>query len=143
MADLTSLWAVSASDVENPNSGAEGLRWHQALAWAVTGHAHPELGEQPRPDLPALAERLLAAPGARQEIEERRAAQRDRGATPPAVPSELMAGLGAAQFTAALTGLRQRLGSGDGPTFRPVLSSRPPDAAERRLLEDVPPHHGG
>ena len=78
------------------------------------------------------------------------AARRAEGETwPIAVPSKLMAGLSAAQFTAALTELLTELrrylpvGSGFGPTVRPMLSSRAPDAAERRLLEDVPPHHGG
>lgn len=135
----------SAAGSVAPGDSGGGLRWHQALAWAVTGQAHPELGEQRGPDLPALAERLLAEPGARQQIQQLTEAERARGATwPTAVPPQLMGGLGAAQFTAALADLCRLLSdvTSPGAPLRPVLSSRAPDAAERRLLEDVPPHHG-
>jgi hypothetical protein len=55
------------------------------------------------------------------------------------VPADLRADIGAAQLTAVLTELRRRLAAADP---RPVLAERAPDAAERRLLADVPPHHG-
>ena len=60
-----------------------------------------------------------------------------RGAHP--VPADLTKGIGPARFAAVVTALRARLGASG---VRPVLAERAPDAAERRLLADVPPHHG-
>lgn len=96
--------------------------WHQALVFAVTGERRPELDRQDGPDLDAV----LAAVG-----------DRPRGAYP--VPSDLTSGIGPAQLAAVLTELRRRLA---GQAARPVLAERRPDADERRLLADVPPHHG-
>ena len=103
------------------DEGAERA-WHQALVFAVTGERRPELGRQARPDLDAV----VAAIGAR-----------PRGAYP--VPADLADGIGAAQLAALLQQVRARLAAA-GP--QPVLAERSPDAAERRLLADVPPHHG-
>ena len=97
--------------------------WHQALVFALTGQRRPELGRQALPDLGTVVTALGdARPGAYR------------------VPPDLTQGIGAAQLAAVLTELRARLAS-DGP--RPVLAERPPDGDERRLLADVPPHHGG
>lgn len=96
--------------------------WHQALVFAVTGERRPELGRQDEPDLDVV----LAASG-----------DASGGAHP--VPSDLTEGIGAARFVAVLTVLRGRLAE---PDARPVLAERAPDAAERRLLAEVPPHHG-
>ena len=98
------------------------MKWHQALAYAVTGRRFPELGEQDQPDLDALAVWLSG---------------RVRAVVAP-VPSDLTAGLGAAQFHAALAELRRRL----QPSLEaPVLANRALTDEERRLLADVPPHH--
>jgi hypothetical protein len=99
-----------------------GTTWHQALVYAVTGELRPDLGRQHEPDLDAVVRAI---------------GDRPRGAHP--VPLELRAGIGAAQLAAVLTELRRRLAA-SGP--KPVLAERAPDAAERRLLADVPPHHG-
>ena len=96
--------------------------WHQALVFAVTGERRPDLGQQDEPDLSAVLATLGDAP---------------RGAHP--VPADLTEGIGAARFAAVLTALRGRLTASGA---RPVLAERSPDAAERRLLADVPPHHG-
>ena len=96
--------------------------WHQALVYAVTGERRPELGRQDAPDLDVVVAALAGRP---------------RGAH--AVPAELTEGIGAAQLAAVLTGLRARLAA---LTARPVLAERAPDGDERRLLADVPPHHG-
>lgn len=96
--------------------------WHQALVHAVTGERRPELGRQDEPDLDVVVAALAGAP---------------RGAHP--VPADLTDGIGPARFAAVLTALRARLAASDA---RPVLAERSPDAAERRLLADVPPHHG-
>lgn len=101
--------------------------WHQALAYAVTGRRLDGLGRQARPDPVALAQIL-----------------RDRGLATGSsswpVPPELMRGLGPAQFLAALAQLRSTLAPARAAA--PVLADRPLTADERRLLTDVPPHHG-
>lgn len=99
-----------------------GWPWHQALVYAVTGERRPDLGRQDRPDLDRVVSEIGDAP---------------RGAH--AVPVELTEGIGAAQLAAVLLALRERLPAAP----RPVLVDRAPDAAERRLLDEVPPHHGG
>ena len=106
--------------------------WHQALAYAVTGRRFPELGLQDAPDLEALTAFLRSWLG---------------GDVDPSVlarvhplPPELAQGLGAAQRSAAVAELRRRL-VGERPPG-PVARQRPLTADERRLLEDVPPHHG-
>ena len=96
--------------------------WHQALAYAVTGERRPELGRQDQPDLDVVV-----------------AALADGSLGAHAVPADLTEGLGPARFAAVLTALRERLTASGA---RPVLAERSPDAAERRLLADVPPHHG-
>lgn len=96
--------------------------WHQALVFAVTGRRRPELGRQAEPDLDVVLAALVDEP---------------RGAHP--VPADLREGIGAAQLAAVLAELRARLAAS---TDRPVLAERAPDAAERRLLAEVPPHHG-
>ncbi len=123
-------------------AGPPDLRWHQALAWALTGEADPRLGVQAAPDLSALAAALDDGEAGRGErLRKQIAARRSTGAGWPfPVPPELMAGLGAAQFAAALADLRAHLDL--DRTRQPVLNSRPLDADERRLLSDVPPHHG-
>jgi hypothetical protein len=98
------------------------VTWHQALVFAVTGERRPELGRQVAPDLDAVVDAIGDHPV---------------GAHP--VPADLTDGIGAAQLAAVLTALRTRLWAA-GP--RPVVAERAPDAAERRLLADVPPHHG-
>jgi len=99
------------------------MKWHQALAYAVTGRRFAELGEQDRPEIDRLVDWLT---GRVTEVV----------AVP--VPNDLTDGLGPAQFHAALTELRRRL---QPPPEAPVLASRPLTGEERRLLSDVPPHH--
>lgn len=91
----------------------------------MTGERRPELGVQATPDLEAVV-------GAVQAV----ASAGPYGAY--VVPADLREGIGAAQLAALLTELRARLGRG----ARPVLADRAPDADERRLLAEVPPHHG-
>lgn len=106
------------------------LCWHQALTYAITGVRAPELGSQPSPDLAALADWLRSSAG------------RNELAGPPyVVPEDLMTGIGAAQFWAALTQLRAELRPTTGAP-PPVLADRALTADERRLVGDVPPHHG-
>ena len=108
--------------------------WHQALAYAVTGLRLPELGRQRQPDVALLAQQL------------KQLAADDPSWTwfaEPAdhlVPGELMAGIGAAQFWAALADLRRTLGITD-PGSSAVAADRPLTLDETRLAEERPPHH--
>lgn len=106
--------------------------WHQALAYALLGERLSQLGQQPRPDLTVLVAELP-----REEV----LAQATSGEPwPHRVPADLMEGIGPAQFAAVLQQLRTEL----VPTTpaKPGRRSARPDAAEQRLLRDVPPHHG-
>ena len=108
--------------------------WHQALAYAVTGRRLDGLARQLQPDVPILARQLqqmaaddtswtwLAEPADYQ------------------VPAELMTGIGAAQFWAALADLRRTLGISD-PGGSAVTADRPLTLDETRLDDDRPPHH--
>jgi hypothetical protein len=106
--------------------------WHQALAWVVTGVRFDDLGQQARPDPEALAELLRPRLGAEVDPAELTRSH--------PLPAELAEGLGAAQLAAAAAELRRRL---SGPPPAVVAEQRPFTADERRLLQDVPPHHGG
>ena len=108
------------------------LAWHQALAYAVSGRRLTDLGVQTVPDVPALAAEL------NDRLERGDLALVD---SPTNVPTDLMAGLGAAQFWSALAQLRRALAA--EPIPGPVVSSRPLTPEERRLYDDRPPHHGG
>jgi hypothetical protein len=120
---------------ENARVGDEiGQPWHQALAYAVTGRLLPDLGLQERADVDALAAELRqrAADGELQLLDNASAAS---------VPADLRTRLGAAQFAAALAGLRTALDLNRTPRTAPG-SGRPLTADERRLQAEVPPHHG-
>jgi hypothetical protein len=112
--------------------------WHQALAYAICGRRLSELGRQDEPDLAELV-RVLSHDA---ELVSRVQVDRRRGDWPHSVPNDLMAGIGWAQFSATLTALITQLGLAPGTAARGP-SSRPPDADERRLLHEVPPHHLG
>ena len=109
--------------------------WHQALAYAVTGRRLEGLGRQRQPDLPRLVEELeqLATSG---EIDRSWSLE----AADHLVPTELMEGIGAAQFWAVLDDLRRALGVAD-PGSPAVTVDRPLTAEENRLVADRPPHH--
>lgn len=122
---------------------AAGLPWHPALAFAVTGVRMDDLGQQPRPDLAALARVIIErSPDGLAGLAARVAERRRAGEVwPYPIPDDLAAGLGAAQRHAALGDLIDRLQLDLPPSTR-ILVDRPPDADDRRLLTEVPPHHG-
>lgn len=122
------VWIVPSSDVAH---------WHQALAFAILGRRLPELSQQDQPDVAALARKLSADHQLSVSVK----SLRGKGTWPVAVPSDLMVGLGSAQFLAALAALVQALGL-DGHGTRLAID-RPANADERRLLDEVPPHHRG
>lgn len=118
-------------------------RWNAALAYAITGRRWDELAESGKPELEEVAYEIgRHYPGGVEGLRTEIIARLQRGEPwPYEVPADLRAELGAAQWWAALTQLRQRLAVGPQPD-RPMLSDRKPDADEQRLLRDVPPHHG-
>lgn len=97
--------------------------WHQALAYAVTGERRAELGRQASPNIAAVAELV-----------------RDRPVHHSTVPDDLMAGIGPAQFAAALVHLTAEVRYLNASSA-PVIADRPLTADERRLADDSPPHH--
>lgn len=120
-------------------AGTEDPAWHQALAYAVTGRRLAELGRQNQPDLPWLTDYL------RRRIADE-TDRHDQPAAAPAVgrvPADLMLGIRAAQFWAALSELRRGLESDGAHTQQPVVTDRPWSADELRLMADRPPHHHG
>lgn len=115
--------------------------WHRALAHALVG-SDLGLPDAPAPDPDALRAALAAAGWDAGRLGAHAAARRARGEPwPHPVPDALRRGLGAAQFHAALARLRGDLGL-DAVEVRPPSRRTALDADERRLLADVPPHHG-
>jgi hypothetical protein len=108
--------------------------WHQALAYAVTGRRLDGLGRQRQPAPDALARQL------QQQAADDPTWTWSTEAADYQVPAELMAGIGAAQFWAALADLRRILGIND-PGSSSVTTERPLTAEETRLAADRPPHH--
>jgi hypothetical protein len=106
--------------------------WHQALAYAVSGRRFEELGYQAAPDL----EEMVAF------LEPKFGVDLDRAVLerPHRPPADLVAGLGAAQLWAAVADLRRRLARAEAAVT--VTQERPLTTDERRLMQDVPPHHG-
>lgn len=115
--------------------------WHQALAYAVTGR-RLDLGRQSAPAMRQLADQLRADI----DLEALTAdvqARLERGAVwPYPLPSDLAAGLGPAQFAAALQQLTRDLGLDRSARPARVGRAQASTAADRRLLDEVPPHHG-
>jgi hypothetical protein len=125
---IVGVWTVPSSDV---------APWHQALVYAILGRRLPELSLQDQPDVATLADELSADDHLGASVK----ALQAQGTWPLPVPSDLMAGLGWAQFMAALAELVQKLGLDAHRTHLAV--DRPAAADERRLLDEVPPHHRG
>lgn len=118
-----------------------GRGWHRALTAAITG-APGDGPDQERPDVVGLAAELRATVGVArlvEHVQEVRAAGR---AWPHQVPGELMDGLGHAQFAAALASLQRELALSSQGVVRTGDRPEPMTADLRRLLDEVPPHHG-
>lgn len=116
--------------------------WHGALFWALTG-TNADLGEQGSPDLAEVGA-ALAASGWSDERLHRHALDAVAAGEPwpHPVPDALRAGLGAAQFHAALGRLRAQHGLDVLVVLPPSQRTRL-NPEERRLMVDVPPHYGG
>jgi hypothetical protein len=122
---------------------AEPRRWHAALAYALLGGVPEGLSTPDSLDIARFLRELDALwPGGLPAVRSEVSQQRSEGRWAHRVPPKLMRGLGAAQFSAALAGVRRDLGLDVlTTTRRPAERRLDPD--ERRLLTDVPPHHGG
>ncbi len=117
-------------------------RWQAAQAYALVGE-RLDLTEPGHPDASRLILELAEAGWTRDAISDHARTEADAGRPwPHSVPAALRAGCGAAQLAAALARARELL-------VLVTLETRPPsarvtlDADERRLVRDVPPHHGG
>ena len=116
--------------------------WHQALAFAICGETVRGLDCPQIPQLPLLMKQLDDLVG----IDVLRAHRDEMAAVrrpwPHPVPDALRAGLGAAQFAAALAQLQAGLGLASYHVSAPS-TARALTPEERRLLLEVPPHHVG
>ena len=120
----------------------DGRPWHQALAYALTGQRWESLGVQSQPDINELIQLLRIDPGVEALSAHARATVRRGESWPHPVPAEKVIGLGYAQFAAALAQLQRALGIEPLVDAAPRVGEvSPPTAAERRLLDEVPPHH--
>lgn len=108
-------------------------RWHRALGFAVTGE-ELELPDHEVPQPAVLLTELAALGWSGERL--RAAARHDHQP-----PQELRAGLGAAQYAAALAELRRLVGA-TGATTRVSSGRTALGAEDRRLLADRPPHWG-
>ena len=110
--------------------------WHQALAYAVTGQILADVGRQRQPDVPALAAHLRELAASRDIDLSWSAPDTDY-----VVPPDLMEGISAAQFWAALGELRRALQTPAPGSPAAVTADRPLTPEESRLLLERPPHH--
>ena len=118
-------------------------RWQESLGYAVTGR-HLVIEEPGKPDLRALLTELARqTPGGLDALRSEVASVRAAGRWPHAVPEELMSGIGPAQFAAALAALAAELDPQRGRTARLAMPGGAVTPEDRRLLDEVPPHHGG
>lgn len=105
--------------------------WHAALAYVLTGQRLP-VTPAPSPEPAALLAELSALGWSGERLTTTATVAR-------AVPPELRAGLGAAQFWAVLAQLRAEVGArgtvAQAPSRRTLLT-----AEERRLRAERPPH---
>jgi hypothetical protein len=117
--------------------------WHCALCYAITGVRFDDLGAQSGPDPDFVADVVAArVPGGAETIMADVGRRRAAGQSwPYPLPEDLAAGLGPAQWSAALDALRRRMGI-DRPVHRVVRRPQPPDRDDLRLLQQLPPHHG-
>jgi len=117
-------------------------RWHQALAYAVTGERYDWLGAQALPDVPRLVAELRTRWSAEALSGHVRDARAEGRPWPHPVAADLMTGLSPAQLSAALTEVVAQLGVDRPRPARASRSTEPVSAVERRLRDEVPPHHG-
>jgi hypothetical protein len=117
--------------------------WHQALAYAVTGRRLDGLGRQTSPEVVVLRAELDRQVGLTGLADRARSRLAAGERWPDAVPADLMTGLGHAQFAAALTELRRLLDVDRRVVPRTTSDDVNTSSADlRRLLDEVPPHHG-
>jgi hypothetical protein len=114
--------------------------WSTALAYALGGDETPELGGVPAL-VPALGP-VVAAVGGTEALVAAATAEQEAGRPWPR-PVDRPADVGPAQWAALLGAAERLVGRARAERSGRVLGGRVPDADERRLLRDVPPHHGG
>jgi hypothetical protein len=112
------------------------------LTYALLGRTVRDLTTQAVPEPSRLADILADRFGGRRELAaEVQRARREAVIWPVPVPPDVMTGISAAQFAAALRQLIDLVTPDRGMVPR-VRVDRPLDPTERALQSDVPPHHG-
>jgi hypothetical protein len=118
-------------------------RWHQALGFAVTGRRLNSLGRQEQPDLPEFLTALESIVGRDAIVRHRGDARTGGESWPHQVPAELMAGIGYARFAAVLAQVLASFADDLSSEAAPRgATAQPTTPSDRRLLDEVPPHHG-
>lgn len=117
--------------------------WHAALCFAIVGVRVDGLDVQTVPDPDRVRDVLVdRTPGGEQAIQDLVTGRRAAGQPwPYPLPEDLAAGIGFAQWSAALATLRRRLGV-DRPIHRVIRSDVSQDHDDLRLMRERPPHHG-
>lgn len=127
--------------MSDPVNGAPSGRWFGAIAWALAG---VDLAEPVDIALdPELVVAWLAGQGWPSErlADHRLACQQSGEAWPHPVPLGWLGPGSAARFHALLTAVRDAAGV-RGLVARQAPAERHLGPAERRLIDDLPPHHG-
>lgn len=118
----------------------EPFEWGAALAWQLTGRRWG-IDPSPRPDVAATLAALEADGWGPETVAAFAAERRAAGHPwPVPLPQDLREATGPATVAAVLAEAKRRWDL-DQPVVRP-LAARAPDADERRLMADLPPHHG-
>ncbi len=107
--------------------------WHRVLGFALTGE-ELDLPDHDTPQPAVLLAELAGLGWSGDRLRE--AARRNHQPT-----QQMRAGLGAAQYAAAMAEVRRLLGA-TGAVSRVSSGRTGLDAADRRLLADRPPHWG-
>ena len=121
---------------------ADAVAGAAGIAWSLTGQELRPDDELASTDAAQIVAWLARHGWSCGRLEQRARLMREAGQRWPApVSAERREGLGAAQFQARTRQVLLELGLDHA---RPVLrdASTPMDAADRRLVAELPPHHG-
>ncbi|MGI8457723.1 MAG: hypothetical protein ACR2LI_06395 [Propionibacteriaceae bacterium] len=115
----------------------ERSTWSQTLAYALGADGADVSGVDGPPSLGPVVQALG---GAERLAELAARCRRTQGRWPR--PVDRPEDLGPAQWSALLSAAARVVGHAEAERSGRVLRGGAPDADERRLLRDVPPHHG-
>jgi hypothetical protein len=140
--DAIGSLADPAALAERTEPGAR-RRWHQALGFALTGRRLDALGRQQQPNLAQFLNALESIVGRDAIVQHKVDARNSGGSWPHQVPADLMEGIGYAQFAAVLAQVIASFPDDRSPVAAArAATTQPVTPCDRRLLDEVPPHHG-